>query len=283
MKTHDEYLGLAKSVAERQADALATNTFMPTIAFHVEDDLLRLLAFPRIEDAETRNQLSYALAVLAAGIDNLETTVFTMDTYHSTHPTKKNGEPWGVGGMQYAVENNTEDADLVTDALSMQIMSVNGDRAMATVPYVKKNGGVEIDMDGANVIVHGQEGQLKGFFVEIMEQAFGAPKLMAEMQKLFGGPEVFDLTKDQARIHSMAIAVKMVMRQTGMRILIPAHSPEEQERIKNSMEGGPFSEGIAAFDQDQINEIVTLEEAFEQPSFIRDLGLTNRGDVTKEE
>lgn len=268
MKTKEEILQTAKDIAERFSNDLTEGDFAPTITYGTEGDQMRLMLFPNTDpDPQARNMLAWAVTVLAASIDNLDSITFATDSYHTTSPTKKDGTPWGPGGMQYAVENNTEDAELVFDCLSVMYMAPN-QRGMASIPYRKTDKGIEFLDDEAKVLVHGDgDHLLEGGFVEMMGTAFEAPKIIEALDKHNIDPDDFGLDEDQARLHCICIAVKMVMLRTGMRCIIPCHSAEEQDLFKTSFNEGPFSEGFRAFDQDQVEEIIQLEEAFEGPAF----------------
>lgn len=267
MKTEAEIIEFAKTLADADKANIADGSFVPAITFHTADEKIRLVFFPEIDgDPATRDKIAWATTLLGASIDNLWAVAFAMDTYVGKSQTKHDGSPWGYGGMQHAVLNNTVDADLVSEAFCYQIVE-RGSVAMVTIPYDRVGTDVEFDFDNVKCMFDGKDGaRTKGFFVEMMNQSLDAPKLMDEMKKSgleFGN---MGLDLEAARIHTLAVGVKMVINQLGMNCLVPCHSEEEEEVVRESMDGGPFSDNIKSYSRQEVEEIVDLEQAFKQPA-----------------
>jgi len=267
MKTEQEIIEFAKRHAEHEKDDLIANEFRPKVLFETGDgDAPRLVLFPHMDGTdEAYDKFAYAVKLLAAGIDDLESIVFVVDTYKVTQMTKHDGSEWGRGGMQYAWENNTVDKDLVREAFGYQIADKSGVFAMCSLPYTRTDNDVEFHFDEAEAMVE-QEGSARfgGFFPNVMREALVQTKLLDAMLADGHRPEDMNLDLDSARLHTMAVTVKLSMAQTEWPCLVPARSEEEAQIIKESMNGGPFSEGIRSFDQDELREIEDLEKAYEQ-------------------
>jgi hypothetical protein len=59
----------------------------------------------------------------------------------------------------------------------------------------------------------------------------------------------------------------MVIKEAQFPCMVLCRNEREAGIVKDSMDGGPFSDGIQYFDQDQLLEITTLEEAYDQPAY----------------
>lgn len=260
MKTDEEMVDMVLGWAEAEKKYLSENEFRPKMLFYV-GERERTIMFP-IFNAETRPKMIIVSCLIASAIDELTAIGFVSDSYTATAP-KKDGTPWGIGGMQHAWENDTEDKESLSESLMYTIRE--GDEiAIVSLPYVRGESD-EITFHPENSVVHrdGREGELDGFIVKVINAAYGAPKIIND-DELRIAREEMGLTDEIARIHMLAMSVKMAMKISPMMILVPTYSDTEAEILRAYIDEGPLSEGIKSFDQDQVQEIAELQEIWEE-------------------
>lgn len=262
MKTDEEFIQMVLSWAEVEKDRLWENDFRPKIFFSTGEGKERAIMFP-LFNADTREKLILASAMVASAVADLTSVAMVSDTYHVTKETKADGTPWGVGEMQQAFENKTEDAQYVSEGMMYTIRDDNG-FVLVSLPYTRTETEIVLHPDKAGVMREDPgEYADSGLITYMLDIAYRAPSLYDEMETL-AAPAEFGLSAEEARIHTLAVGVKMAMKQSQMMILVPAYSQREAEIIKMSMEQGPFTDGITAYDQDEVREITTLEEMYRQ-------------------
>lgn len=285
----------AKRFIQVDEQRLLEGEFQATFSFFTtnDPDAPRLMMMPNMGSDNVRGEVAWALRLVSAAIEDLDCIAFSVDTYaHKAQfseemrealkgeptaedvaktVTKLDGTPWGQGDMQFAWENDTPDKALITEAYTYQIAYNDGTFAMLSVPYVRDAGTIKFEWDSVQPLVTGEEGgKAGGFFPEAMLKALTETK-MVDSAKLHH-PEMVELMNAigleewRARLHTMAVAVKMVMKETGWPCMIPAHSEEEAELISDSFKEGPFTEGLNVYNQDDIREIGDLEDQFSQPA-----------------
>lgn len=256
-----------KEIAEVEKPFLENDSFKPRFLWYDDPDRApRLIMLPHI-DGNTHNQVAWAIRLLCSAQENLSELVFIMDAWRCKTLRKKNGEEWGRGGMEYAVVNQTEDAENVEESLCLNIAYNDGNFATANVPYTRTESGIEYNWDPDQLAIHitnVTDGRPGGFFPEAMMTAMVGIKMADAMTEVLGlgASEDFGLEKWQADIHMLAVAVKMVLHQTQFPCWVLGRSEEEAEVIEHSLRDGPFSEGLRAFSIDEIEEIDALEEAY---------------------
>lgn len=252
-----DHLDAVRHIAEGHAEQLAEGNFTPALMFMDDEESPRAIVFPDIDGTEeTKNQLAWAMRILSAAIDDLWSIAFVVDTYHAS--TKKHdGSEWGPNEMGYAFENKTVDADLVTEALTYQMIA--GDRFfITTVPYKRDNGEIEFLWDDVITLDESDDAKFGGFYPDALREAYSAPKIMAipEAAKM---AEALGLDLDAARLHSLCAAVKIVLMNVGIPAMIPCRDEEEVEILRRSFSDLP---GIGMFDKQDVEEIVELERTF---------------------
>jgi len=268
--TEEAITGLVKRFAEGSEQKIFDNDFNPQIAFYIEErrDSPRVIFFPEMVNDESRGPISWAVHILAASLDSLAGIAFIHDGYRATQNTKTDGTPWGPGGMQEAFLNNTVDAHLVSESLYYSVVTKDTVH-MAGLPYERTAETINFLWDDLSYMSTQQdEVQAAGYYPDMLRHAFGAPKIIDELTKQFNiSGDQFGLDEESARLHTLSIAAKLVLVQTRMLCMVPCHTKEEQDLLQKSLKEGPFSEVIKAFDQDELDEIVTLEQAFDAPAF----------------
>lgn len=273
MKTEKDIEDLARTVAERHKEDLSNKSFRPTVLWFDVEDRPRLLMWPEVLP-DNRGEIAWAMRVLTSTQREAAHLAFVTDNYMAKAEVvdgkpkmvKHDGTEWGPGGMQYAVENQTVDADLVSECFCYHIADNEGSFATARVPYVRTDEGIEFDWDDFDVMMEEGDAKFGGAFPDMMRDAMAQPK-MADVMRQQLGPvaEVLGLSQEIADMHMAAVGVKMVMQQTKWQCMIPAYSEDERDVLKDSFENGPFSDGIRVFNEEDVNEIVQLEEMFEAP------------------
>lgn len=276
MKTKDEYIEITKRWIEVEREDLIKDECRPKMTFLTDEDTPRVLFFPKLDgDVEARDLTLWATTILGTSIDNLWGIAYAFDSIHTLSKTKTDGTAWGYGEMQDALRNNTVDAHLVEESFCYQVHEKDGGAALVSVPYDRPTpDSIEFRWDDAHVLIEGEgDGQLAGTFAEAFSRALHGPKLITAMKSELG-IDFNDLGLDleAARMHTLSVAVKMVLRQTAikgrsMQCLVPCHSQDEADLLKTSMTEGPFSEGIMAFSEQEVEEIVMLDEAFDAPAY----------------
>jgi hypothetical protein len=162
-----DHLDAVRHIAEGHAEQLAEGNFTPALMFMDDEESPRAIVFPDIDGTEeTKNQLAWAMRILSAAIDDLWSIAFVVDTYHAS--TKKHdGSEWGPNEMGYAFENKTVDADLVTEALTYQMIA--GDRFfITTVPYKRDNGEIEFLWDDVITLDESDDAKFGGFYPDAL-------------------------------------------------------------------------------------------------------------------
>lgn len=264
MKTKNEYLEFAKTVAERRAVEILNNDCNMVVEFCIDIDKPRAIMMPMMGPTFDRNKVGWAITVLGAAIDDLWALVFTTDSYHVRQGTKRDGTPWGPGDMERAVRQKTEDADLIFEALNCQFAEVGGGMASVLIPYDRTETEIKFKWDEAQCMISGEEGnQVGGFYVDVMREALDAPKIMGHLIETGMPPESLGLDMEVARMHTICAGVKHIMRTAEVGILVPCYSEMESEILQRSMSD---MEGISVFDEEQVDEIVSLQEQFNGPS-----------------
>lgn len=274
----DALINQAREYLQVDISRLEKNTFQPTMFFREKDNPApRAVFFPTLDgDPQARNKVAWACVLLSAVIDDLHSITWVTDSYAVTQQTKTDGSNWEHGQMQEAFLGNMgpEDAKLVFEQVCYQTMEImpDGSRrsSMICFRYDRNDDGtVDVHWDDPTVMIEGASGSLQGFYVDMMNDAFGAPKLRSEMEKMLGDTgAALGLSMEAQKLHALCVAVKMVMQQVQMPVLIPARNEEETGLLKRSFEEGPQfgPHKIAVFDQDQIEVISNLEQQFELDS-----------------
>lgn len=279
MKTTEEYLELAKKIAERGKDELADNSFKSSVSFNDETDEPRLILFPETHDVASRDMLLRCIVMLGACIDNLDSIAFVSDTCRVKEQFKVDGSKWEYGDMQKALNDPSDpNHDLIGEALMLQVTDSTGRMAMISVPYDRDDEGIKFDWDAADAVVEdenpeeGRGFKAEGAFSDAFRGAFLAPKIapkiidqMKSDYNLTG--EDFGLDQAAARLHTLSIGVKIVLRHAQLACLVPCRTEEEAELLRHSMKNGPMTEGISSFSKEEIEEVIQLNEAFEAPAF----------------
>lgn len=266
MKTDEEYLEMTKRFAEADREDVMNDDVKPRILFNIEDGKPRAVAFIDITlDDDDRDALGKSVVSIASSIDNLTSMVMVSDTIRAKNETKADGSDWARGEMQAALKDEENpDHNNVSECFMYQIINEEG-MVVVSLPYDRTAEGL-FDWE-AFTIFRDTQGELKGFLPFVMKTAWDAPKILLMMKDKFGMDyEDLKLTLEQARIHSLSMGVKIVVQMKQMRVLIPCYNEEEQEHLEHSMTRGPLSDGIASYNQDDLDEIVTLEEMYEAKS-----------------
>ena len=252
-----DHMETVRRIAEAHTEELASGNFVPALMFLDDNEDPRTIMFPEIDgEYETKMKLAWAMKVVAAAIDDLWSIAFVVDTYHTTSK-KHDGSDWGPNEMGYAFENKTVDADLVTEALTYQMMA--GDSFyMTTVPYKRNGDEIEFLWDEAITMDDGPDSKFGGFYPDAMREAYGAPKIMA-IPAAATMMKVLNIDLDTARLHSLCAAVKIVLTEIGIPALIPCRNEEEVEILRHSFSEVP---GLAMFDKQEVEEIASLEKQF---------------------
>lgn len=266
----------ARDFIKLDEERLAKDTFTPTMIFTDANAGPRVVFFPELDGSEeTRDKLGWAALLLSAAIEDLRAIRWVTDACSATQGTKTDGTPWGYGEMQKALRENTVDAHLVREMVNFQTVEILDDGefrvSMVCFNYKRDGDKVDVDWDNPQVLIDGTDGQIQGYYTHAFKQAMKAPKLMHEMRKLIGGGQIEDLglSDDMQRLHALLAAVKMVMQNTHMNVLIPCRNAEEAEHVKDSFredapQFGPHT--LTALDQDQVELIGRLEEQFDLDS-----------------
>lgn len=252
-----DLMDTVRHIAEGHAEELARGSFVPALMFMDDDEAPRAIVFPEIDGKDdTKSKLAWTMRILSAAIDDLWSIAFVVDTYHTTSK-KHDGSDWGPNEMGYAFENKTVDADLVTEALTYQMVA--GDRFyITTVPYKRDNGEIEFLWDEVITLDEDDDKKFGGFYPNALRDAYAAPKIMAipEAAKM---AEALGLDLDAARLHSLCAAVKIVLTNVGIPALIPCRTEEEAEIVSRSFSDLP---GVNVLNKTQVEEIVELERTF---------------------
>lgn len=245
MDTKQEIEDMMRSVAQREADDIANDTFRAKFLWVDEENLKgspRLIMFPDMEPThESRARLGWALRVLSS-TTNAEKMVFIVDTCHTKSKTKKDGTPWELGEMQHALRNSTENADLIMEGLSYQVADKDGWLAMAMLPYRRTKHGIQFIWDDVEIMIEDVDepnASLGGIICDIMREAMVTPKILEYANEQFGFDvaNAIGLDIERRNMHTLAAGVKTVMTQTGFACGIPAYSKVEAEILERSFEG----------------------------------------------
>lgn len=229
-----------ESVVEMETETVLNNEMAPKFLWFDKENRLRLMAIANI-DVDVRHKLAWGLKVLTAVQDEDTTLVYCFDGYVASANAegkmcKHNGEPWGYGGMQNAVENQTEDADLVTECLNITTAQ-NGWVGMASVPYARKPDGLEFAWDEVKLIRESPDEMNAGAggdFPTMLREATGVQRIAEVMAEEGVTPDNIGLPPNIARLHMLCAAVKHVGPQVEIQCAIPASDPEEIEVLNRS-------------------------------------------------
>jgi hypothetical protein len=243
---------LLERVAEMEEQNIRFNEMTPKFLWFDEDDALRLMGSPNI-DVDQRPKLAWALQVLTAAQHEDTTLVYIFDGYHASanaegKMVKKDGTDWGYGGMQYAIQNQTEDMDLVSECLNVTAAQ-NGWVAMCMVPYDRTGDGITFRWDDVVMIRESPDeprGGAAGDFPTMIREATAVTRMSEAMAE-----EGVDITKiglelEQAKLHMICAAVKFVgTAGAQIEVAIPARSEAEVEVLNSSFgdTGAKFFDG----------------------------------------
>ena len=218
---------------------------------------------PELE--QNKSQLAWATKVLCVSLPEATDINLVLDQWFAKPNEngdlkRHDGSAW-AGSLGDAI--GTVDEDLVGECLSYSFCHKDGVFGTATVTYERVDGDLVFDWDDVHIGWDGKDGQdrFEGVFPEFLREAFETPKLIETAKSEVG----FDLNEffgEEAAIHMKSVAVKIVMNQLKWNVAIPVHDEAERETLKHSMEEGPFSENLRMYNEDQIEEIRTLEEQF---------------------
>lgn len=269
-KTDAEYIQILRDVAENTKESLDADEFRPSACFYTDIDKPRLIFLPTVApDRETHSQIGWAFHILASSLDDLWAISWTMDSVGTNSETRSDGSEWGPTGKQEALyDPHHPDHHLVYESLSQILVEVGGNVTMVDCQYTRDENGVAVfNWDEARVIHDTEDAKQDGFFPDVMRSAIGQPKIIDSMKGMMGVDfDDLGLTRDAARIHCMSIAAKMVINEIHMPVLIPIHNDQENEILDHSMTEGPLSENVLRIKSDDVDEIISLEQAFEVPA-----------------
>lgn len=265
----DNLIEKAQRAAERVEDDLADKSFKPSMVLFTDDGNPRLIILPTFDDPQaSRGPLAWITKIAAASIDNLSEIIWLMDSWQSTSPTKKDGSSWEQGEMQEAVENNTENADLVYECLSLNIIDKDGTLGAVNVRYDRNPDDTVTFLwdDATNFIESDEEGSPKamGNFPSMLRQAVAEPKMrdivLAESKKL--GIDIDEgLGIERQRLHTLVAMMRHVFSENlGIPILLPTYNDTEREVFKRLNQ----IPGVGVYTEKDISEIHDLEELFEK-------------------
>lgn len=150
------------------------------------DDECWIWLFPRTEG---RDPIVTAAQVAIVGMEP-DTLTLAHDTYRATQQTRKDGSEWPHGGMQYAREHNTEDAELVEDSINIMMMDRTGSAATVNLGY-KVTGGKLEWLEDPIVLIEGEKeeegedgGRLGGYVADMIRDAFTKPTVRQQMSNM---------------------------------------------------------------------------------------------------
>lgn len=259
----DESMALFRRVMETESDSLSSDTFRPKFTWLDSNDVPRLTLFPNADRPTWTDDLARQCAMLTSAQPDVRQIIAITDSCGATSPTKHDGSDWGRGEMQEALQNKTVDADLVFEILSVTICRIDETVSTVSAKYDRNDDGTITFEDPDGYTVRLSDEQELGRVPHAMRIGLRQPKLHDAMTEFFGGPDWFGLSDTQARAHGLSACVKMVMQEFGCICMVGAATEEEAEVFKHSFDNGPFSEGIRAFDQDAIDELVQIQESWD--------------------
>jgi hypothetical protein len=262
-------------VKENEVEHLTTEDFAPKVVwFDKGTTLARLTVIPRLE-GDWVGELPRPMAMLTSAHRKAGHIAIVADTFagrlnQNGKLAKHDGSKWEHGEMEKAARNNTVDADLVYEMLSIFVGSHDGAFYQVSIPY-ERHGTDPITYGEEQVIGTEDGAQVSGRIPDLFKTAFGQPKMADAMEEIFGGLiDAFELSEDQKDAHSLAMAVKMVMAQYKWVCMVGASTREEEELLRRSFEEGPLSEDIRVLDHEAVDEIVHLQEAWDLPDHVKE-------------
>lgn len=143
---------LVETIISVEADSLAAEDFPPRIMWFKNDQPVAML-FP---NGAPEQHVAIALKGASVAIQGDYMVAFN-DAYAACSATRKDGSPWGPGDMKYALEHNTEDADLVRENVSIVMATAEGWCASANLPYDRVDGQIQFRRDLLVLVVEDVE------------------------------------------------------------------------------------------------------------------------------
>lgn len=224
----------------------------------MSDGGVELALYPDMDPTIPRRVMATALRMLSAGAYHADELWQVMDSYSATSLVKKNGQEWERGDMQYAVQHQTEDAELVSDCLMTNVANREGRTFGVTQKYRVVDGEVDWFEDPKVLTSEGGDGEdaplkVVGIMAEMMQDAMTsdtAPTLVQAMT----GKSMSDLTGmsgREIRLHAMLGAVRAVMAEIGWPCGIGSYGEEEAAIIERSMSRAGLRAEVMRVDADE--------------------------------
>lgn len=218
-------------------ESLVTEEFVPKMFFVDSSGKARCAFFPDL-NPEVAHKMVWAVEVIACSIVDLKMIVFVNDMYGAIAP-KKDGSDWKEGDMKYAVQNHTEDAPSVVEALNVVGVSEGNVGWATTVEYQRR---AHKDHDEiitgeweVNHVTDFPELSLLTVFTEAMNHDKIISSAAAAIPELYN-----ELGEARANLHALIAAVKTVGKETQCPVAIGTEDPEEASIIQKSLEAGEF-------------------------------------------
>lgn len=247
-----------------ELESLTDDDFKPKVVWFNTDGIPRITMFPWIDEqgGDWVGALPRPVTMLTAVQDDVDRICVISDSIGTTHMTKSDGTPWQHGEMGIALRDpHSPDFPLVHEVLMVTIVFADGRVASMTCPYHRHEDGPVTYEETVGWVMKPEDDEGLGRVPDTLRDALAAPKMATMLAEAFDGLTSgdFGLTKSQANAHALSAVVKVIMQSTRWACMVGAANEEEADVFKHSFNEGPFAENIRAFDQEAIEELVSIE------------------------
>ena len=261
----EETMEFAKWAAEVNRDDIINDSFHPKIVWIDGKECPRLTLFPDGDgnDGDWVGMLPRPLAMITSTIDDVSRIAVITDSVGTTSTTKVDGTEWVHGEMQEAMrDKNNPNHHLMSETLMVLVVTADETCTNVMIGYTRNDDGTVTFEEPVGTAYKPAEDESHGRLPDAIRGALRQPKMSEAFKTLGVAREAFGLTETTAAAHQLCVSVKMVMSQYRWMGIMGASTEEEAEIIKHSMDGGPFSENIRAFDKEAVYELVQLQTAW---------------------
>ena len=260
----EETMKFAKWAAEVNRDDIINDTFHPKVVWIDGNECPRFTLFPDGDGngGDWVGMLPRPLAMITSAIDDVSRIAVITDSVGTTSATKVDGTEWVHGEMQEAMrDKNNPNHHLVAESLMILVVTDDETCSNVMIGYTRNDDTVVFE-EPVGTTYRPAEDEFFGRLPDAIRGALRQPKMSEAFKELGISREAFGLSEATAAAHQLCASVKIVMNDYKWPGIVGASTEEEAEVIKRSMDGGPFSENIRAFDKEAVNEIVQLQEAW---------------------
>lgn len=188
-----------------------------------------------------RDPLVFAAFTLIVGM-GMDQITLLHDSYVSTSTTKTDGSEWGQNEMAYAVEHNTVDAKLVSDAIIYMVFQRDGTTRAMEMPYTKRRKGRHYKIKWGESKEYAKDAKFGGVVGDSIAEFFGRKTVTATMR----GEETPEELREWAAEHPEAAlayqfcaVAKYALLPRGVNFALVDPHPEALATMEESLKDFP--------------------------------------------